>query len=49
MGVLMYLWLRLRKPVLGGNDFLAIESGATFWHLVDLLWVVLFPLFYLVS
>ncbi len=24
-----------------------IESGASFWHLVDLLWVVLFALFYL--
>lgn len=27
----------------------AIESGASFWHLVDLLWLVLFALFYLVG
>lgn len=26
-----------------------IESGGCFWHLVDLLWIVLFPLLYLVS
>lgn len=25
------------------------EGGACFWHLVDLLWIVLFPLLYLVS
>ena len=25
-----------------------IEAGAVFWHLVDLLWIVLFPLLYLV-
>jgi len=25
-----------------------LESGATFWHLVDLLWIVLFALLYLV-
>ncbi|MCW2831518.1 MAG: cytochrome c oxidase, subunit [Aeromicrobium sp.] len=26
-----------------------VEGGACFWHLVDLLWIVLFPLLYLVS
>jgi nitric oxide reductase NorE protein len=26
-----------------------LESGASFWHLVDLLWIVLFPLLYLVK
>lgn len=26
-----------------------LESGATFWHLVDLLWIVLFALLYLVG
>ena len=25
-----------------------LESGAIFWHLVDLLWIMLFALFYLV-
>lgn len=25
----------------------ALETGATFWHMVDLLWIVLFPLVYL--
>ena len=26
-----------------------LESGGSFWHLVDLLWIVLFALFYLVK
>jgi nitric oxide reductase NorE protein len=26
-----------------------VEGGACFWHLVDLLWIVLFPLLYLVA
>jgi len=26
-----------------------LESGASFWHLVDLLWIVLFALLYLVG
>jgi nitric oxide reductase NorE protein len=25
-----------------------MECGACFWHMVDLLWIVLFPLLYLV-
>jgi nitric oxide reductase NorE protein len=25
-----------------------LESGASYWHMVDLLWIMLFPLLYLV-
>jgi nitric oxide reductase NorE protein len=35
------------KPQAGKSGMVWIESGAVFWHLVDLLWVVLFSLFYL--
>jgi nitric oxide reductase NorE protein len=30
----------------GSRDYHALESGAAFWHMVDLLWIVLFPLVY---
>jgi nitric oxide reductase NorE protein len=30
------------------QDARLFESGATFWHMVDLLWIMLFPLLYLV-
>lgn len=36
-----------RKPEAGPHDLRTLESGATFWHLVDLLWIVLFALLYL--
>lgn len=36
-----------KKPVVGPQDLRTLESGATFWHLVDLLWIVLFALLYL--
>lgn len=32
----------------GSRCMVVLESGAAFWHLVDLLWVVLFALLYLV-
>lgn len=30
----------------GAHDTHALESGAAFWHMVDLLWIILFPLVY---
>ncbi|WP_226858442.1 cytochrome c oxidase subunit 3 [Diaphorobacter aerolatus] len=41
----------LLHPVSRGRynaqDCNALESGCVFWHMVDLLWIVLFPLVYL--
>ncbi|KAA9160468.1 cytochrome c oxidase subunit 3 family protein [Amycolatopsis acidicola] len=37
------------KHTRGVHDLRVVEIGATFWHMVDLLWIVLFPLFYLAS
>ena len=30
------------------DDIRGIESGASYWHMVDLLWIVLFPLIYII-
>ncbi|BEU95041.1 cytochrome c oxidase subunit 3 family protein [Acidovorax sp. DW039] len=48
MLALAYLWLRLRAGAYGPHDMHAMETGAAFWHMVDLLWIVLFPLVYVV-
>ncbi len=32
-----------------GEDYVAIENTGLYWHLVDLIWIFLFPLFYLIS
>lgn len=44
LGVLVAMWREVRRPQarLG-----MLEGGGCYWHLVDLLWVVLFPLIYL--
>jgi nitric oxide reductase NorE protein len=48
--VLFYFRGRLRatRPE-GQADMVLLESGATFWHLVDILWIFLFALLYLVK
>lgn len=49
MIALVTIWhLAGRKPV-GGRFFGAIESVALYWHMVDLLWLFIFPLLYLLG
>lgn len=46
LGVLIFLF-RLAREETAGLHVASFESGGAFWHLVDLLWVVLFALLYL--
>lgn len=50
MGVLVFLavYARRRGGVFADGQLRALESGSCFWHVVDLLWIVLFALLYLV-
>ena len=46
MLAIAYLWFKTRRGAYGSHDLHALETGAAFWHMVDLLWIVLFPLVY---
>ena len=47
LGVLIFLW-RAATRLPDGSAITTPESGGIFWHMVDLLWILLFPLIYLV-
>lgn len=47
--VLTLMFTQTRRIELSATRLAVIEGGGCFWHLVDLLWIVLFPLLYLVS
>jgi nitric oxide reductase NorE protein len=49
MGVLTTLMIYSRSGNFVASKQRNIETGASFWHLVDLLWIVLFALLYLVG
>jgi nitric oxide reductase NorE protein len=49
IGVLAIVLTQTRRDDLSATRMAAIEGGACFWHLVDLLWIFLFALLYLVS
>ena len=42
------LALTLRGKV-SSADFIKLENTGLFWHLVDVIWIYLFPLFYLIT
>lgn len=46
MVILAALWLKTRRGEYGPGNLNGIESGAAYWHMVDLVWIVLFPLVY---
>lgn len=46
--VLAVLCRKSRDPSAADANLAVYEAGGTYWHMVDLLWVCIFPLFYLV-
>lgn len=48
-GVLILLLTQARRGSLSATRMAVVEGGGCFWHLVDLLWIILFALLYLVS
>jgi nitric oxide reductase NorE protein len=45
--VLSWLIAMTRRAELTGRQIILCETGGIFWHMVDLLWIVLFAQFYL--
>jgi nitric oxide reductase NorE protein len=48
MGMLLFIRRLSRRSELSARQVVYLEGAACFWHMVDLLWLVLFPLLYLV-
>jgi cytochrome c oxidase subunit 3 len=49
MGLLGFILARMRAGAVNSTDFVFLENGGLYWHLVDLIWIYLFPLFYLIA
>lgn len=48
-GVLLtWLGVRVKKGTIRAGDNVALENGTLYWHLVDLVWIFIFPLYYLI-
>ena len=47
--LLTIVMFRLNSGKINHDHYLLHENGALYWHLVDLIWIFLFPLLYLVT
>ncbi len=48
MGVLAVMLYFIVKGTINRESYVRLEDGALYWHLVDIIWIFLFPLFYLI-
>ena len=51
IGLGIYAWLLLRsmKKEFGPDYYSPLEAGGLYWHFVDIVWIFLFPMLYLIG
>ncbi|MFO7566328.1 MAG: cytochrome c oxidase subunit 3 family protein [Enhygromyxa sp.] len=49
IGVLSWIYIRARRREFSSRNYVAVENAGLYWHIVDLVWIFLFPLLYLVK
>ena len=48
LGVIGFIMVLTVRGSVSGDDQVKLENAGLFWHLVDVIWIYLFPLFYLI-
>ncbi len=48
MIILGFVIAKARRGGYSARDYTGVETGTSFWHMVDLLWLILFPLVYVI-
>jgi cytochrome c oxidase subunit 3 len=49
MGLIASMLVLTLRETISGNDYVKLENTGLFWHLIDIIWIYLFPLFYLIT
>ena len=49
MSLIFWVFMRARKGMYGPTHYTGVEMSGLYWHLVDLVWIFLFPLLYLID
>lgn len=49
MGLYGWIFARARRGDFGPGYYGPVDAVALYWHLVDMIWIFLFPLFYLIG
>lgn len=50
IGIGVYIWMIIRamRGEFGPHNYAALEMTGLYWHIVDIIWIFLFPLLYLI-
>jgi len=48
MVILAVIIMKAKRGGYSAQDHVGVETGASFWHMVDFLWIILFPLVYII-
>ncbi|PNU21399.1 cytochrome C oxidase subunit III [Geothermobacter hydrogeniphilus] len=48
MFVMTWVLILIRKGKVNPDDYVTLENAGLYWHLVDLIWIFIFPLYYLI-
>ena len=49
MVLLTLSFFKVKNESINTHEYVVLENGALYWHLVDLIWIFLFPLMYLIT
>lgn len=49
VGLILLMTYYTAKDVITHDNYMKLESAGLYWHLVDIIWIFLFPLFYLIT
>lgn len=44
-----FIVVKISRDKIDSGNFVLLENSGLYWHLVDLIWIFLFPLFYLIT
>jgi cytochrome c oxidase subunit 3 len=48
-GIMFYLMRKAMQGVYGAEYYTPVDIGGLYWHFVDIIWIFLFPLLYLID
>jgi cytochrome c oxidase subunit III len=49
VGMLIWLMLQAKKGIYSAKYYTPVDVGGLYWHFVDVIWIFLFPLLYLID
>jgi cytochrome c oxidase subunit III len=49
VGIALLTWLLLKSENFSSSYYTPVDGVGLYWHIVDMIWIYLFPLYYLIS